>query len=134
MKKEIEVKVGIGLAVNGEATISTVNNFLKFLRDEGVSSQGISDGYHAFEELYYHRMILFSLICKAHKDKAWKSKQHHDGTMFDGYFIVGIDTPEGRYSYHYDLQYWDDFDVKELERAPEYDGHKPSDIDRLKTL
>lgn len=134
MKKEIEVKVGIGLAVNGEATISTVNNFLKFLRDEGVSSQGISDGYHTFEELYYHRMILFSLICKAHKDKAWKSKQHHDGTMFDGYFIVGIDTPEGRYSYHYDLQYWDDFDVKELERAPEYDGHKPSDIDRLKTL
>lgn len=134
MKKEIEVKVGIGLAVNGEATISTVNNFLKFLRDEGVSSQGISDGYHTFEELYYHRMILFSLICKAHKDKAWKSKQHHDGTMFDGYFIVGIDTPQGRYSYHYDLQYWDDFDVKELERAPEYDGHKPSDIDRLKTL
>ena len=134
MKKEIEVEVGIGLAVNGEGTISTINNFLKFLRDEGVSRQGISDGYHTFEELYYHRMILFSLLCKAHKDKAWKSKQHHDGTMFDGDFIVGICTPEGQYTYHYDLGYWDEFDVKELDCAPEYDGHKPSDIDRLKSL
>lgn len=134
MKKEIEIEVGIGLVVNGEGTISTINNFLKFLRDEGISRNGVSDGYHTFEELYYHRMILFSLICKAHKDKAWKSKQHHDGTMFDGDFIVGIDTPEGQYTYHYDLQYWDEFDVKELERAPEYDGHKPNDIDRLKSL
>ena len=24
----------------------------------------LSDGYHSFNELYYHRMILFSIICK----------------------------------------------------------------------
>lgn len=23
----------------------------------------LSDGYHSFNELYYHRMILFSIIC-----------------------------------------------------------------------
>ena len=26
----------------------------------------ISDGYHTFEELYYHRMILFAVICNTH--------------------------------------------------------------------
>jgi hypothetical protein len=32
-----------------------------------------SDGYHTFNELYYHRMILFSVICNQNKSKAWKS-------------------------------------------------------------
>ena len=32
------------------------------------------------------------------------------------------------------LKYWDLFDVKELNKAPEYDGHTPDDIDRLYSL
>lgn len=94
----------------------------------------ISDGYHTFNELYYHRAMLFAVILKAYPDKGWKSKKHHDGTMFDGMFIVGIDTPKGQYSYHYDLNLWSLFNVKELEYAHEWDGHKPSDIDRLLSL
>jgi hypothetical protein len=93
-----------------------------------------SDGYHTFEELYYHRMILFSIICNQNHGKAWKSKLHNDGTMFDDYFIVGIDTPKGQYTYHYEIKHWHYFDVLELEKAPEYDGHKPKDIDRLLSL
>ena len=59
-------------------------------------------------------------------------KTTHDGTMFDeDSFIVGIETQEGQYTYHYHLKYWDMYDVKELEYAPEYDGHTPSDITRL---
>lgn len=91
----------------------------------------ISDGYHTFEELYHHRMVLFSIICNANKNKAWKSWKHEDGTMYDDYFIVGITTPRGDYTYHYQSDYWHMFKVREIPNAPEWDGHKPSDIDRL---
>lgn len=95
-----------------------------------------SDGYHTFNELYHHRAVLFSVICNGHHDIAWKSKKHHDGTMYDGMFIVGINTPEGPATYHYDVDpYWDMFRVKELEVAPEWDGHTPDEaIRRIGTL
>lgn len=94
----------------------------------------ISDGYHTFDELYYHRMILFSVICKAHTLKSWKSRKHDDGTMYDDYFIVGIETAEGSYTYHYHKDYWELFEVREVELAPVWDGHKPEDITRLLSL
>lgn len=95
-----------------------------------------SDGYHTFNELYRHRAILFSVICNERPEVAWKSKRHHDGTMYDGMFIVGIDTPEGQATYHYDIDpYWDMFRVKELELAPEWDGHTSCEaIRRIGTL
>ena len=94
----------------------------------------ISDGSHTFDELYNHRMILFAVICNTYKDKSWKSKLHSDGTMYDDYFIVGIETEKGSYSYHYSIDSWDIFNVKELENAPEWDGHIPDDVDRLLSL
>ena len=95
----------------------------------------VSDGYHTFNELYHHRAVLFSVICNSNKDIAWKSKSHSDGTMYANMFIVGIDTPQGQYTYHYDVMpYWNMFDVKTLDFAPEYDGHKPSDIGRLLSI
>ena len=95
-----------------------------------------SDGYHTFDELYHHRAVLFSVIVRDHNELAWKSKLHHDGTMYDGMFIVGIETPTGQATYHYDIDsYWEMFDCKELERAPEWDGHTPADaIERIATL
>ena len=100
-----------------------------------IRTKDISDGYHTFGELYHHRAVLFSVICNTYKEKAWKSKLHDDGTMFsedDEMFIVGVETPEGQYTYHYHIEpYWDMFNVKELDYAPKYDGHKPSDIIRL---
>ena len=116
-------------------TIESVNNYLQVLKGLGLSLKDISDGWHTFEELYYHRMILFLTIQKANKNISWKSKKHHDGTMFENNFIVGIETTEGQYTYHYKLKYWDLFDeIKELDYAPEYDGHKPQDITRLLSL
>ena len=94
----------------------------------------VSDGNHTFNELYMHRTTLFNIILCQNKDKAWKSKLHDDGTMFDDYFIAGITTPEGEYTYHQHMDYWDKFDVEERERAPEWDGHKPEDITRLYSL
>lgn len=96
----------------------------------------LSDGYHTFNELYHHRAILFSVICNSMPDKAWKSKLHDTGDMFDNMFIVGIETPNGQATYHYDIEpYWDMFKVKELEKAPKWDGHTPVDaINRIATL
>ena len=95
-----------------------------------------SDGYHTFNELYHHRAVLFSVIVRDHRELAWKSMRHHDGTMYDGMFIVGIETPEGQATYHYDIDpYWDMFNCKELDKAPEWDGHTSSEaIERIATL
>lgn len=93
-----------------------------------------SDGYHTFDELYHHRMVLFSVICDQNPHLSWKSKLHHDGTMYDNYFIVGITTPEGDYTYHYHMDHWDMFDATVYDLAPEWDGHKPEDITRLLSL
>ena len=102
------------------------------LNNKGVIKMGnISDGYHTFDELYNHRMILFSIICNTYKDKAWKSWKHDDGTMYDDYFIVRITTDKGDYSYHYHKDNWGYFNVKEIEFAPKWDGHTPKDIVRL---
>lgn len=90
-----------------------------------------SDGYHTFNELYHHRAVLFSVICNMFPEKAWKSKLHDTGDMFDGMFIVGIETEQGQATYHYDIEpYWDMFKVKELDKAPKWDGHTPSDAIR----
>ncbi len=95
-----------------------------------------SDGCHTFNELYHHRAVLFSVVCNEQPDIAWKSKRHHDGTMYDGMFIVGINTPEGQATYHYYIDpYWELFRIKELEYAPEWDGHTPDEaIRRIGTL
>ena len=103
---------------------------------EPVITGETSDGYHTFNELYHHRAVLFSVIVKAFQEKAWKARLHHDGTMYDGMFIVGIDTPYGQVSYHYDIDpYWHMFECRELERAPEWDGHTPAQaIERIGRL
>ena len=77
----------------------------------------ISDGSHTFNELYFHRCILFSAVCKLSGCDSWRSKLHDDGTMFENYFIVGISTPRGDFSYHYHREMWDHFEgVKILEK------------------
>ena len=96
----------------------------------------LSDGYHTFDELYHHRAMLFAALClTTFKNCAWKSLLHNDPKepMYNGMFIVGIDTPFGQASYHYDIDpYWAIFKVKELDRAPKFDGHTPDEaIDRI---
>lgn len=100
-------------------------------KDSDIDTGKISDGYHTFDELYYHRMILFAVICRHNRKRAWKSWKHEDGTMFDDYFVVGVVTKEGDYTYHYHKDHWELFKVPELEHAPKWDGHKPEDVSRL---
>lgn len=98
----------------------------------------VSDGYHTFNQLYYQRAVLFACIVKQNKNKAWKSFKHSDGKYcFDSngeWFIVGIDTPQGSYTYHYAKEYWDMFDCQELDCGKEWDGHTEEDVTRLLSL
>jgi hypothetical protein len=96
----------------------------------------LSDGFHTFNSLYYQRAILFATIVNTYKELAWKSKKHEDGQFCfgSGWFIVGIDTPNGSYTYHYEMEYWDLFDCKELPRAKHWDGHTDEDVTRLLSL
>lgn len=111
-----------------------VDEINKMIQELECSRGEVSDGSHTFNELYYHRMVLFAIICNTHQNLAWKSYTHADGEVWDGYFIVGVTTPQGNYTYHYQNQYWDVFNVKELEKAPEWDGHTAKDVGRLLSL
>lgn len=104
----------------------------------GVDDIGeLSDGFHTFNNLYEQRAILFAALVKAYKDKSWKSYHHENGELCfgGGWFIVGIDTPNGSYTYHYENKYWDLFDCVELPRGKHWDGHTEADAEtRLLSL
>jgi len=112
---------------------------IKALEQQPCEDVGeISDGYHTFNQLYHQRAVLFACIVKQNKNKAWKSFKHSDGKYcFDSngeWFIVGVDTPLGSYTYHYAKEYWDMFDCQELECGKEWDGHTEEDVTRILSL
>ena len=103
----------------------------------------VCDGFHTFDELYEHRIVLFITLCNMIQASpgdegfdCWKSKLHDDGTMYDGWFIAGIEKDKGsQISYHLPIKYWDKLYTEELVRAPKWDGHTPDDvIERLLNL
>ena len=99
----------------------------------------VSDGYHTFNELYHHRAVLTAALCALLPyEQSWKSLQHDEGDMFDGMFIVGIETEHGQATYHYDIDpYFDGIfaGVREVERAPKWDGHTSQEaIERIERL
>lgn len=126
---QAKADMAIGEVKNAASFFYHCANMLEKLPAVDAKIDGdTSDGYHTFNELYHHRAVLFSVIVKAFPERAWKSRKHHDGTMYDGMFIVGIDTPQGQATYHYDVDpYWKMFECQELECAPEWDGHTPAE-------
>lgn len=102
---------------------------------EEFSTGSISDGYHTFDELYEHRIVLYIALCRIcqieTRRAVWCSKKHSDGTVWDGWFLLGINTENGmQITYHLPDKYWQevtDF-AAELEEAPEFDGHTSADV------
>lgn len=99
----------------------------------------ISDGYHTFAELYEHRHALFIALCRMMQCDAdeigfdsdvWRSRLHADGTMFDGWFVMGINREPGKQiTYHLPERLWPTTEfAPALDRAPEWDGHTPDDV------
>lgn len=121
-----------------------MNKMITKITIDGIEKTGlISDGYHTFNELYEHRIILFIALCKWLKlsvekeHQPWRSLTHHDGSVFIDWFIMGIGKEKGKQiTYHLPLSKWDETNfVETLEKAPKWDKHTPSDVlERLKTL
>lgn len=105
-------------------TLQEIQKEINTIHDAGEHVGSLSDGYHSFDDLYDHRMVLTAALFR-NVPFTWKSKIHEDGTMFDGDFIVGVTTPDGFATYHYGLEHWDKFRLPELPHAPVFDGHTP---------
>jgi hypothetical protein len=91
----------------------------------------ISDGYHAFDELYDHRCLLFAVLIQ--QMGGWKSRKHHDGSQWQGWFVAGVDLGGEQVTYHLPDSMWSLCPGRILEQAPEWDGHSSKDvIERLK--
>ncbi len=104
--------------------------YVKCLIDQGVK---VSDGFHTFDELYEHRIVLYIALCrKLHWNRTfvWRSRIHSDGSSMPGWFVLGINVEPGRQiTYHLPRSRWEDCGfAKELDRAPEFDGHTPADV------
>lgn len=124
-------------SIENKDALTKAQSLIDQVKKNGGSAGSLSDGYHTFDELYHHRALLFASLCTTtFKHVAWKSLLHDDpknNPMYPGMFIVGIETPEGQATYHYDIDpYWNMFKVKEVEHAPKYDGHTPNEaIERI---
>lgn len=113
----------------------------------------VSDGYHTFDELYDHRIELFIALCRMYKQRLvsgpegegpflhyktiWRTQAHSDGSVWPGWFLLGINTELGKQiTYHLPLSRWADCDfAATLDQAPTFDGHTSADVlARLKTL
>ena len=108
-----------------------------------INTEGISDGYHTFGELYDFRLVynaaLFNEWAKQGKYGVHKSNKHHDGEYPFGkhdWFIVTALLPTGQISNHYTMEHWNLFDVPSFDKAQwEFDGHTSQDVlTRLKAL
>lgn len=130
-----------------EYTISNKTSHIIKSKNDGkidllVYGDEVSDGYHTMSELYNHRAALYCALVKIYDNyitplrthvMCWKSKLHDDGTMYDGWFIVGMTIkkfvgPPEYISYHLPLSWWDKFNVIEFDKAPPYDGYTSDDV------
>lgn len=90
----------------------------------------MNDGFHTFDELYEHRNALMLALMKQMPNLSWFTKKHDDGTMYEGFFLVGIDLDTGQISYHIHQRYWETA-VKTGATQREkscWDGHTSGDV------
>ncbi len=110
----------------------TINEFIQFLKKEksDFHAGNISDGFHTFDELYEHRVALFIALCRAYRPHAWKTRYHSNGEEWEGWFILGLFSEEGKQiTHHINISYWEMLeDIRTLERQPVWDGHVHKDI------
>lgn len=114
----------------------SVNDIIQKLDGNGINISQISDGFHNFEELYEFRKLynalLFNQWAKVGKYDVVKSYRHSDGNFcFKSnreWFIVVAQTPFGQISNHYQGDSWDLFNLPEVFKAPDFDGHTAKDV------
>lgn len=102
-----------------------------------IDTGSISDGYHTFDELYEHRCILWIALCAAvahdpqyQYRQTWRSRLHSDGSMYEGWFVLGMTNEKGeQMTYHLPVRKWDSCSFAQtLDRCPPFDGHTSADV------
>lgn len=102
-------------------------------------TNAVSDSYHTFGELYDHRCLLFLAFLSLQNSwfsskfqvsrPGWRSRTHHDGSVWEGWFIAGTKLNGKQISYHLPNSLWDSCHwLRDLETAPEWDGHTSQDV------
>lgn len=150
--KKIIITGAVKITPNGMFRDGLIN--VKSLTIKGLDTMEVSDGSHTMNELYDHRITLFIALCSMRHyadllqdmhegdeeqfyHNVWRSELHHDGTGYEGWFILGVFKEAGKQiTYHLPMSRWEETDFAEtLDRAPEWDGHTPADVlERLKNL
>ena len=107
---------------------NSINDIIRTSKGTGtVKTKKISDTHHTFGDLYARERALFRLITCCYPRLAFKSLHHYDeenDPMFNGDFMVGLYTPDGPISYHFKLEFLDDFSHIEFSpKGPRYDGY-----------
>lgn len=129
--------------ISREIMTESINDIIK----NGVNKNNISDGYHTFGELYEHRYALWFKLCEimcrygkviGEPEGIIKAKRNNDGSVYDGYFLLGYIDPESRkqLSYHLPMTFWDKaYFANEFDIFPNFDGHTSADVlERIKNL
>lgn len=135
---------------SSKVLVADVNSQLQRFKKVGMLDMNeVSDGYHTFGELYEHRIALWMKIVEwadfmgqeADSEEqgryAWKTKVHSDGSVWDGWFLLGYGTQQGeQMTYHLPINYYPQCKfARTLDKAPEWDGHTSADVlERLKSL
>jgi hypothetical protein len=96
----------------------------------------VSDGYHTFGELYEHRFELFIALMLSHPEISFRARLNSDGNQYPGWFVAGMNLPNGQISYHLPEAHWMRLgSLTTFERSPGYDGHTSLDVvDRLRVF
>lgn len=119
------------------SALSLIQESINEAIEHGYKVGSISDGYHTFNELYEHRYALWFKMCEMIYDNSFypspivKAKRNHDGTYYEGYFILGYTDPttKAQMSYHLPMVYWEKaYFAKEFDLYPDYDGHTSADV------
>lgn len=101
-----------------------------------IVNDDLSDGFHTFDELYEHRVILFLALLHMADNQlhGWNPRviENH----FEGWDCITCELPTGQISYHVPIEKRPLYDwITERRAASDpstYDGHTPADVvDRL---
>lgn len=116
--------------------VDYINFQIIHIKNNGENIKEISDGDNTFEDLYKQRMIFFSFLCNSNPELSWKSKSNYDeenDSILEDTFVAGINTPQGPITYHFKLENWDEFKIKEIQNAPQVDDTKDV-LSKVKSL
>ena len=132
---ELEAHLADGW-VDHPSNIIPIDDGTVFDGEDAIDKGDISDGFHTFNELYAHRVRLFSTLMRAFSRDAWWSFCHSDGERWEGWILAGIDTPAGPVTYHLpETEIPHLPEGTEIEFGKEWDGHTANDVlERLVSL